>query len=63
MCTDRDMPLIWVCFFSDLIRVWVGNSCSRYMHDLYFYQMVFVWVVILYQVKTCFIGNPGYIRT
>ena len=31
--TDRDVPLIWVCFFSDLVRVWVDNSCSRYLHD------------------------------
>ena len=36
MSTDRDVPLIWVCIFSDLVRVWVGNSCSRYMHHLYF---------------------------
>ena len=35
--TDRDVPLIWVCFFSDLVRVWVGNSCSRYLHDPYFF--------------------------
>ena len=31
--TDRDVPLVWVCFFSDLVRVWVDNSCSRYLYD------------------------------
>ena len=30
--TDRDVPLIWVCLFSHLVRVWVGNSCSMYLH-------------------------------
>ena len=35
MSADRDVPLMWVCFVSDLIRVWVGNS-SRCVHDLYF---------------------------
>ena len=59
MSTDRDMPLIWVCIFSDLVRVWVGTCITST-----FYQMVLVWVVILYQVKnTCFIGNLGNIQT
>ena len=64
--TDRDVPLIWVCIFSDLVRVLFCNSCSRYMHHLYFLSngTRVLWVVILYQVKnTCFIGNPGYIQT
>ena len=30
--THRDVPLIWICFFSDLVRVWVGTSCSMYLH-------------------------------
>ena len=34
--TDWDEPLIWVCIFSDLVLVWVDNSCPRYMHHLYF---------------------------
>ena len=39
--TERDVPLIWVCFFSDLELVWASNSCSRYLHDPYFfYQMI-----------------------
>ena len=45
----------------DLVRVWIGNSCSRYMYllPLLFYQIILVWVVIFYQVKnTCFIGVP-----
>ena len=29
--TDRDVPLIWVFFVSDLVRVWVAHSCSRYL--------------------------------
>ena len=53
--TDRDVPLIWVCFFSDL--VWVGMG-------RYFLFKVPAWVVILYRVKNaCFIGNPGDIQT
>ena len=51
LSTDRDVPLIWVCFFSDLVRVWVGNSWSRYLHDPYlfikWYFLVHVQITLL----------------
>ena len=54
MSTDRDVPLIWVCIFSDLVRVVPGTCITST-----FYQMILIWVVIFFQVKnTCFIGNP-----
>ena len=35
-CVNVTCPGGGVCFFSDLVRVWVGKSCSRYLHDPYF---------------------------
>ena len=52
MSTDRDVPLIWYVFsviwyeYGSVILV--PGTCITYT----FYQMVLVWVVILYQVKT-----------
>ena len=64
MSTDKDVPLIWYVFsviwyeYGSVILV--PGTCITST----FYQMVLVWVVILYQVKnTCFIGNPGDIQT
>ena len=34
--TDKDVPAD-IVFFSDLVRVWVGNSCPGYLHDPYFF--------------------------